>query len=200
MTRGRVRVPALVLSGLACVAVVAGCSGTDEGAAAKDGPSTTASTDATAATTTTSITEPSLSNTGEDLVATTLSIASYRRWLLDHPRPELLENIVRRSCSCWDANFRGLEGLANRGWRYEPALPPYEPPTVSLRDRPTPETAVVYVVLPPTKSSRVVDPSGAVIQEIAASGPRGALYTLVRDGGRWRIGDISDVGPVGEQP
>ena len=178
------------------IAVLGACSGDDAPSGEAARPTSTTVPGA-GPTTTAASQPPGLANTGDDPVAATLSIASYRRWLIEHPQPNLLETIVRRSCRCWDANFSGLDGLANKGWRYDPALPPYEPPEVSLRDRPAPDTAVVYVLLPATPATRVVDSTGAVVQDLPATGRRAALYSLVREGGRWRIGDISEVGPVG---
>ena len=178
------------------VVIAGGCNGSGDAAPEGRAASSTAPSRSSSTTALTS-TPRALENAGDDLVAVTLSISSFRRWLLEHPRPDLLERIVRPSCSCWDANHQGLDGLATKGWRYEPGLPPYVAPEVSVRDRPGPDVAIVYVVLPASPRLQVVDASGAVVQEIPASERRGALYSLVREAGRWRIGDISEVGPVG---
>ena len=195
-SRSRIVVGAGLLLVLAVVAIAAVASGGDDG-----GAGSTPTTAAPALTTTTLAADgPPIANQGDDLVAVTRSILEYRHWLLQNPKPELLERIIRPQCGCWESSRVGLVNLATKGWRYEPPLDA-KPSIAEIRltDRPAPDQARLYVKSGGSSvTRRVVDPSGKAVEESPPSGPTARIYLLLREDGRWRVSGVSELGPVEE--
>jgi hypothetical protein len=136
---------------------------------------------------------PELKNTGEDWDQIVRSISQYQAWLFTHPKPELLDSIMLTSYEGYSQHQLGLTNLATKGWRYDPPFRPITVDVVRLQDRPRADLAVVFV-RSTSPANRVVDPSGAVMQDTPALGEVSVLWTLQRvpvTDGRWRIAKVT---------
>lgn len=124
---------------------------------------------------------PELRNTGEDWDQIVRSIVAYEDWLFNHPNPTLLERTEVPSYSGFADGQLGLQNLATKGWRYDPPRQPQTVEVVRLHERVTESFAIVFVRFGPTPPVRVVDSTGAVIQDSPGLPPSPVLWTLVRE-------------------
>lgn len=192
-SRRRLAIGGLVVAVLAVLAagsfvvLEGGGDDADQGAAATSGTVTTV-VDASSS-------PPELKNTGEDWDQIVRSISQYQAWLFTHPKPELLENIMLPSYDGYAQHRLGLTNLATKGWRYDPPFRPITVDLTRLQDRPRPDLAVVFIrsTSPP---NRVVDGSGAVVQDTPALGEVAVLWTLQRSPAtdtRWRVANVASL-------
>ena len=155
--------------------------------AATSRPTVTASGGATSAT---ADQPPPLLNDSEDWDKVVRSIVAYRDWLFQHPNPDLLAKVEVPSYDLFDEGQLGLRNLATKGWRYDPVPGPLPVELVRFNRRDADNVVLVFVRFGPTPATRVVDPTGKVVQDTPGSPPGAALWTLVREPAtdtHWRL-------------
>ena len=187
MTRSRSRIVAsIAITVVLAVAVVLvlqmqGRHPASEAVGTTQGPATTTPPPATT-------TKPNPPNAkGEDWLAIMSDILTYRHSLYENPQPDLLDQIYDKRCPCYAQERAALQDLARKGWSYNDNG--VKVLRAKLLGRAATNSSIVAVeVVSRSDKQMLVDGTGKIVEQKAASGPMKTPYQLLRGSdGRYHV-------------
>ncbi len=134
---------------------------------------------------------PTLVNTGDDWTTIMRSLETYFGWLVRHPDPRLLTNVMDPSNPVFADTSNADMKFAAGDWRYDPVPAPHSIESVTFVSSLFEGTKVLLLVrYGPTAESRIVDRAGNVVHDDPPTASSKGVLTLVRtkDDPHWRVG------------